>query len=846
MNPEDRIEDLERQVEDLTRLVERMAGGDDVEPGELPESVREHVVSRAEPVAEEHRFADELRRNVDMMLHVDGDDLETQIGSVWLSRAAVVLSATAVVLGARVTLYSDFLGPLEKVGLVGLISLVAVLAGLLTWKRRNVFVDTVLGAGLAGLYYAAYAAWFVDGMRVFEGRAATLPVLGLVFVTVMVVAHRRRSETTAGIALFLVYYTVVASCLGGHSGDNTAYALLTGAALAVAVVVFHASQRWLLLTWAAFIATFSTYLYFFFRRPSGLNMTDVEYFWLSNGFLTLIYLAFSLSCVIDARKTGEYRRTVAPLAALNSILYFTLASIALHHQFPDSQWSFRLGGAAALLLFAALAETSGPTRNYLFQIYVAKAVVLFTLALQSLLAGDKMVVAMAVESLLLAVAYSRSGVVLFKALGMILLAVAFAGSLATVKAAGQTALGGYMLQSNWFGSLGAASVFMLTSWYYEKFVRRIRPEERSKSGHWFLADTVLDVRSGSAAILYAAAAAFILLTITIMDVGDEPALPYLLAGESVLMVLIGFVLRTAQVEVGGVLLLVAAHVCFHAFLYMHIDEFTQQSHYVPFTLAVAFCTYLGAHLWERYLRRARGGRPWEHHAVASLPYLVATVMITTLISQFFEGLDIALVQNALGLTLLMVGAATRFPGVKVSGLLALGAGTATCCMGLYGARVQFMETPGFVGFFALMLATYALAERLFVLFRRRGLTPSRLEDLVRSLLVASGTGLGAYGLHAYAEPRQVTLYWLILASAVLVIGAILRERRYRWAAIVLFGAGIIRAFAYDLRHEPLQAFLTFAGAAIVLLAVTWGYSHYRPGRVPRPGLSDGKDVPPHG
>lgn len=837
MDPNDRIEDLERQVRDLTELVHRLqAGGGTQTPSDASRESKpkgEVRTGHSARHAAKQVFKEDFRLNVDKVLGGEaGDTIETAIGSIWLSRLAVVLVMTAIVLGARVTLYTEVLGPFHKVLIVYAAAIGGIVCGIVWWRSKDFFSQTLLGAGLAGVYFATYSGFFVEGMRVFSGHALAPPLLLVCLALLVIVSHIRRSQTTAGVGLFLVYYTVVASCMGAKSSDDLVYALATSAALAVVALIFHARHRWLLFTWAALIATHLTYIYFFRQRPPDLDISDKAYFWLSNGFLAVCYVAFSLACIIDARKTGEYRRTVAPLAGVNSGVFFWLTWVAIRDQYLAEEWLFRLAFAGMLLTFAFLAETSGPRRNYLFQIFIAKAVVMFTLALQSYLSGEKLMVAMAVECLGLAFSYKRSGVVVFKALELGLLLVTFVGCLFHVKALGGVVVGSVSIPSNWFCCAGSAMVFIVVAWFYEQFVRRVKPEHRIVSGQWFLADSWLDVRSAAAAILHAAAASLILLTITIIDRGNDPRLPYLLAGEGVIVGLVGFLLRTPQVEVGGVLLLVASHVAYYAFLFMGLPGFEQQVAYVFYTVAVALFTYAGAYLWERYLRRLQGGKAWEHHVVAAVPYLAATFMLTTLIGRQLTGIQTCLAQNAVGLLLLLVGVVTAYPGVKASGVLAFGIGTVTCYRGLFSYGHPLQGEPYFLGHFGLLLVTYAMAERLFVILQHQERGPSPGEDVIRTGFVVVGAALGALGLHLDADLNYLTLYWLALAVVCVVLGAVFRESRYRWIAILLLLASIVRAFAFDLRKlAPIYAFLSFAALAAALLTVTWAYSRYRQRRL---------------
>jgi len=846
MDPEEQIAKLEAELEELKQLVRAQHEEGEASASAPPKARKSRRARKPRRVRKrEFRqlFQKDVRRNVDKVLGGDtGETLESRIGGIWLSRVAVVLFMTAAALGARVTLYTDVFAAWQKVLVAYSVTVIALVYGFVARKKEDLFSQTILGTALAGVYFITYGAFFTEGLQVSSNKLLALPLLLVCLLFLVGVSHWRRSQTVAGIALFLVYYTVVASCMGGRSAENITYALVTCAILAAVTLAFHALHRWLLFTWVALIATYLTYMFYFLRAPAGLVMSDTQYFWLSNGFLTVCYVLFSFACILDARKTGEYRRTVAPMAGVNSFVYFALTWIAIREHYVDYEWAFRLGFAACLFVFALFAEMTGPRRNYLFQIFIAKVVIMITLALQAYFSGEKLMVAIAVECLALSFSYKRSGVVTFKILGVLLLLVTFIGCFFHMRPGAAVAVWGFSIPANWFCCGGTAAVLTIVAWFYEQFVWRPKPEDRVVTGQWFLAETFLDVRSATMAMLHAAAAALILLTVTIIDVGDTPALPYILGAESVAMATVGFMLRTPQVEVASVLLLAAAHLCYHAFLLLGIPGFREQPHYGMYTVLVAMFTYFGAYLWERYLHRVKGGKQWEHDVTAAIPYLAATFMLTTLLGHELTPIQAPLAHNALGGVLLLVGLLTHFRAVKASGVMALTVGTATFYRGLYDFQAPLTHDRFFLSYLIVFLATYVAGERLFALLQKAERAPSRAEAVVRTILVALLGTLGALSLYNYCQAGHVTFFWLALAVAGFVLGAVFYESRYRWAAMALFGVAVARAFYFDLQRLPLiYQFLSFAALSGALLVISWAYSRYR-----QSALRSSSENPPDG
>ncbi|MCH8205313.1 MAG: hypothetical protein IID09_09120 [Candidatus Hydrogenedentes bacterium] len=319
-----------------------------------------------------------------------------------------------------------------------------------------------------------------------------------------------------------------------------------------------------------------------------------------------------------------------------------------------------------------------------------------------------------------------------------------------------------------------------------------------------------------------------MITITIIDLGGEVYLPYLLAAESVVGILIGLVLWTPQVQIASVLLLASAHVSYYVFLFVGKTGFETQQNYVPYTVAVAGFTFVGGFVWERYLRRIQGGGRWEHDGLVSIPYLAATLLLTTLMTGILPAPYVPLGQNALGVVLLCLGALSGLAGLRISGILALAVGTATFYSGLFTFGSPLSEDPNFFPILLLVLSSYIAAERLLALTIESDPAVSRINRILCILLVAVVGLLGGLGLWEWAPQERLTFFWLGLAVAMMVLGALFRESRYRWASLAVYFVVIVRAYAYDLTNlSPLVQFISFTALCLPLLVMSWAYSQYR-------------------
>jgi len=859
-DPQERIDELEHQVRELKGLVEVLLSKADAPLDKQPTAKTEID----QPQEEESKQL-ELHPDLSEKVHAveqalvdgvtkalggeEGESLESRIGGIWLSRVASVLTLTAIVLGGVVTLREEAIAPIIKVLIGYAVAASFIGYGTFAKKRFNFFPQTILGTGLAALYFTTYAAFYRDSVRVFESSTFAIPALALCLVAIAILIHRSRSQTAAGITLFLIYFTVVLSLYTQGGSENVYYALLTCSMASLVALVFHITHRWLLFTWAALIATHGTYIYFFVIATTEFNLTgaftEKGFFWVSNGFLTVNYILFSIACISDARKRGEFRKTAGSMSGVNSFIFFVLTWFAIRDQYLAEEWLFRLAFAIGLAALAAYANWAGPRRNYLFQIYAAKTVVMFTLALQARLAHEWLLVAMAVECIGLAFSYKRAGIVMFKILGLLLLFTTFIGCLFAVKMPGTVPILGREIPASWFSCTVVPVVLAIVAWLYEHFIRRVHPENRVVKGQWFLADTIWDVNSSTAALLHAAAGALILMTIAIIDLGSNVALPYILAVEAVAFALVGLILRTPQVEVASVLLLMASHVSFHIFLLVGRPGFTIQPHYVAYTTLLAILTFFGGYLWERYLWRIRGGRPWEHDAVASAPYLAATIMLTTLMAHRLEIVQIAPAQGLLGMLLLTAGTFTRFTALRIAGLTATAVAAVTFYSGLYNTTDPLVNEPGFLVGLCVFLTAIVASERVMLWWKLR----PTASGIFRTIFVVLAAFISMLGLWRWASAQYLTFYWIVLAVVTLILGAAFFENRYRLAALIIYSLAVVRAYVFDLTStdiSPQVRFLAFAALCLPLLIVSWIYSELRSRRLQKAAARKKQEQAPDG
>ncbi len=815
-DPHRRIAELEAQVSKLTGAVWTLR------QGELQASERLDSHQAGTPRS---TLAHGVRQGVGRALGgEEGESIETRIGGIWLSRIAAVLAMTALVLGGAATVRDQEYAAVNKIALGYALGLMAL--GYSLWKRENreLATRTLLGSGLAILYFTTDAGFFIESATVFHNEAAALPILGGCLLVLATVCYYLRSETSACISLFIIYYTVTLSLNEGEGQQSLYYALLTCSVVSTLALLFHFTYRWLFFTWAALVAAHLTF-FFFWVNPATYGLPDDRYFWVAKGFITVTFLALSLVSVTDVRKTPDYRRIVGLLALANSALYLGVAWPGIRDWYPEYESVFLFSLAGAFALFAAISELTGPKRNYLSQMFIAKSAVVAMLALQAALSHEWLLVALSLEALGLCILYKRSGTLIFKVVGLLLAGAAFAGCIWYANDSQPVTFGDYALPANWFSSVAVALAFSLTAWLYEHMAQRKSADPPQTKSPWLLPSSIIDLRSQTLSLLYGAGASLLIAAITIVELGDYPSLPFILALESLVFATLGFLLRTSQVEVASVFLLIVAHVSYHIMAQYRGLEFEAQANLNLNTLLLALFTLFSGYLWERYLRRIKGGQPWEHEALASIPFLAATFMLTHLMTGNFDAPRIAVAQTLIGAALMLAAAATSYYYLRLAGLLALTIGSVTYFDSLYSLTGTTVDHPEFLFFLAISLGALVAAERFAAIHASKSAPET---SHLRAALIGLASLQGVLALSEWAPGGQLTFYLLGLAVGWMAIGVVFRESRYRWASLAVYLVAIIRAYYADLGDPSswIQP-ASFAALGVPLLVISWGYSRHR-------------------
>ncbi len=835
-----RIHELEEQIKQLTQQLESLIKEKETinsfnNTSETSTSISQVSFTDTKEDSHDRKLISDspLLQKIKSAMKVENkEELEQKIGAIWASRIGALLVMTAVVLGARTTFYSTDISRWGKILLGYIFSIILIVAGEIP-RKKNIFTEVLLSCGLAGIYFTTYAGLFLEETYLFPSLyhsfyslVISFPILLFCLFPLIYIAHKRENSTIAGIGLFLTYYTVALSCYNEPNIRTLTYALLTSITIAFITFLFHLIHNWFFLSWTGVIASYATYIYvFLYLNPhTYFHIPEKTYFWISFLFLTTCFLLFSISCIVDARKRGEYRKEIAPLVGLNSAIYFCLTFYAIRVYYLPYEYLFRTGFTLMLLLFSLIAHFTGPKNNYIFQIFIIKTVIMTTLAIQSYFSGEKLLIALSIECLALAFAHKRSGYLVYRVLNFFLLWVAFFWGISYLKISGHILLAGYLIPANWFAIWGASAFLFITAWFYEHFIPlqsnnlpKWSYEIHFSSIHWKFSPLFM-------AVFHACCASLLILILTVIEYINDPQLPLILTTELLILLGIGLLFSTSAIQFSSVLLLVSAQVYYLFYFFTGEQSLYELPYFLSMSIPLAFISYVGAYVWERYFNKIHHQDDDVHFILTILPYISSIFITLIVVNDIASPIVFSVIVSFLGMCIYVLSIFNSLPSFSISGITLIFSSILYYLVYLTKLPEGVFSLPVFLT--AIFLSTVLLLSERIKLYKQKRLLQTYYTDTILRLVFSGCIALVHLTFGYFCLPQHLLIfYYLVIGLCLLFTGMLLQESMYRWVGFCVLLVTLLRTFfVFQYISSEIYQILSFAVSALVLLFVGWIYS----------------------
>lgn len=272
-----------------------------------------------------------------------GGGLEAAIGTYWLSRLGIVALVTGI--AWFIAIHFGEMSPAMRVaagyGLSGAI------AGFGAWLARShrLLGHVVLGGGLAVAYFVTYALHFIAPLRMIDDGLLALVLLTVVVAAIVAIGQHLRSETVAGVALFLGFHS-------GMVGEIRAFTLLSTTLLAAAAAYLFVRNRWVLVPLSSMVAVYLTHgIATVTHHEAVPTRADVV---LALAFLLVCFVVFATAALARADGPGKVPRDSGAASHLPVAIgprFAQGASVAL-----DPAHALALGNLVFFVAFGTIAS----------------------------------------------------------------------------------------------------------------------------------------------------------------------------------------------------------------------------------------------------------------------------------------------------------------------------------------------------------------------------------------------------------------------------------------------------------------------------------------------------------
>ena len=324
---------------------------------------------------------------------------ELRFGRIWLVRVGIALLVTGLVLLGNYA-YKNWirdLAPAIRLAALYAGSLMLTGGGVYFSRRDGLrrFGEVLIAGGMAFFYWCTFAAHHVPRLRVVESPVVAGLLLVISAAAIVAVSLRRNSQTTAVMGLLLASYATMLQPLGWLSAASNLMLAGTGTALLL-------RPGWKMPGIAAMAGTYASFFGWQILGAAGGRPQEPAALW----FLPPVWAMFALPGIfgLSNRFASFSERGRAAFASANNGTFFGLFSLVWLEQRPrDDYWMVAAVFGAVLLGLGALSRR----RDAAGGSHLAQGLGALTLAIVLKLEGYHLALALAVQSLGLALAYVR-------------------------------------------------------------------------------------------------------------------------------------------------------------------------------------------------------------------------------------------------------------------------------------------------------------------------------------------------------------------------------------------------------------------------------------------------------
>ena len=364
-----------------------------LEPPALPEISKVNVPTVTE-LTSSHPVTAISKESVS----IKSESLELRFGSIWLVRIGIVVLLTGLVFLGNFA-WTEFIvnfGPLGKLMLIYLagLGLGAVGFALKTkYKSVKSYATVLMGGGIATIYYATYAAYFVEQLRVITNPLLGGSLLIMLAAVIIFLADRIRSEGIASVTIILGFYTAAINPMSNFS-------LFSNLLLSAMAITLLLRRKWLSVSFISLIGCYGSFIFWRIQTADWAfidRFNNPQLFWTAFLFPLSYWVVFTVTAFLFYFK--EINKSFRPaFLTINNGVFYALTALLVVGTYSNQFWLFTLSYGVLLIMLALLAYKLHPTEKDFDGSYFVQGLILIFVSLVLKLTGYQVALIFALQS----------------------------------------------------------------------------------------------------------------------------------------------------------------------------------------------------------------------------------------------------------------------------------------------------------------------------------------------------------------------------------------------------------------------------------------------------------------
>ncbi|MFT4308890.1 MAG: DUF2339 domain-containing protein [Candidatus Woesearchaeota archaeon] len=278
---------------------------------------------RAESVEEKPIKDDNLKITPKPVEEKPKTSLEEDVGIKWFARIGIIALVIGIGFFIKYAIDMEWIGHLTRILLGALLGIGMIMVGKISSmkERYELWGKTLMGGGIAVLYFAVYASYHFEEYRqaIGIGQYTNIVLLSIIVLVAIWLSIRDNSQIIASESFFLGFLTALLST------EYTIMTMMYCILLALGIVIVTAYKGWIGIGIGGAIASYISYIVWAYPRQE---------FILGIIFLSILYTAFTIQSIILSKKK-ELSTYGMIIYIANSITFFFLGYLRVEGSYPE-------------------------------------------------------------------------------------------------------------------------------------------------------------------------------------------------------------------------------------------------------------------------------------------------------------------------------------------------------------------------------------------------------------------------------------------------------------------------------------------------------------------------------